>query len=261
LVCLHGFTGGPSAWEPVLECLGGAPEVYRPALLGHGPDTQPEAPGATFTGEVERLAAGVREIWNGAPAHLLAYSMGGRLGLGLLRGHGELFSGATLVGVHPGLPEAGERERRLQLDAERATSLRQEGIAAFVRHWSRLPLFATQKSLPEAVLEEQRRLRRNHRPEGLARALEVLGPARMPDYTPDLPSMHCPITLVAGERDGKFCRAAEQMALRLPRGVVEVVPGVGHNVVLEAPEVLARIVGRGGATKEGAGNDGNRARD
>ena len=242
LVCLHGFTGAPSTWDTVLSRLDGGVKAHCPALLGHDLDEGPEAPGVRFDGEVERLASGIRAHFGGEPAHLLAYSMGARLGLGLLRDHGGLFYGATLVGVHPGLPGEEERASRRRLDAERAQSLRKEGVERFAEAWGRLPLFASQATLPEHVQESQRRVRNSHRAEGLARALEVLSPAEMPDYSSDLESMPCPVTLVVGALDHKFRDVAEPMARRLPRGDVAVVPGVGHNVVLESPAAVARIV-------------------
>ena len=41
---------------------------------------------------------------------------------------------------------------------------------------------------------------------------------------------------MVGERDEKFTAVAQQMAAALPDGRVEVVPGAGHAVHLEAPE-------------------------
>lgn len=52
---------------------------------------------------------------------------------------------------------------------------------------------------------------------------------------------------VTGERDEKFTRIAEEMVRRGGGRVVHHrVAGVGHNVVLEDPAAVARVVGVAG---------------
>jgi len=255
LLCLHGFTGSPRVWEPVLDRLPGI-TAWCPTLLGHGSeedDASATAPGhrlasrhgvstaSTFAGEVDRLAS-----WLGAhtdqPCHLLAYSLGARLGLGLLLGYPQRFTGATLVGVHPGLADGAERTQRAALDEARAQGLEADGVEVFIDHWQKIPLFASQQDLPSEVLARQREHRLGHQAAGLARALRVLGLASMPDYLSLLPTLKLPVELVVGQEDDKFCRLAETMAEALPRAAVLRVPRVGHNVVLEAPEAVAETV-------------------
>ena len=47
---------------------------------------------------------------------------------------------------------------------------------------------------------------------------------------------------MAGENDAKFVGIAEEMQAAMPRARVVVIPGTGHNVVLERPEAVARLV-------------------
>ncbi len=234
LVCLHGFTGGPESWDAVLA---GIPNVDArcPPLVGHDPAVPLAA--ASFEDEVDRLAGSLpRPV--GDRYHLAGYSLGGRLALGLLVRHRELFDSATLIGVHPGLASERRRRERIAADEALARKLEEEGVEAFVDHWEGLALFETQRGLPREVLADQRTRRLEHRAEGLAHALRVLGLGRMPDYRGVLPQLDLPVHLMAGERDEKFCRLAEAMAEALPRGRVEVVPGVGHNLLLEAPGIV-----------------------
>lgn len=238
---LHGFTGGPGCWDLVLAELPRDVRSRRPFLLGHGPSPA-GADVETFSGEVDRLAA-----WLGARGerfHLAGYSMGGRLALGLLVRHRHLFSAATLIGVSPGLPGAEARRQRAEIDEARARGLESEGLARFVDDWETLPLFASQAALPAGVRRQQRERRLGHRAEGLARALRILSPASMPDFRPELAALDLPIHLLAGALDHKFCRLAREMWVSLPRAEVEIVPGVGHNVLLEAPRSVARALRR-----------------
>ncbi len=239
VVLLHGFTGCPASWDPVAALLPPDLEVLRPSLRGHDP--QIVDGDGTFDDEVDRLAGLVRRLT--PPVHLAGYSMGARLALGLLVRHQELFAAATLIGVHPGL-EPAERTRRAASDEALARRIEARRIADFVDRWQQLPLFASQDRLPAAIRERQRVQRLRHRPAGLALALRTLGPGSMPDYRPQLAELDLPIRLLAGASDDKFCHVARAMARSLPQGSVEIVPGAGHNLILEAPHaVTAAILG------------------
>ena len=237
---LHGFTGCPESWDPVTALLPDDLEVLRPTLRGHDPARIDEE-GIGFEDEVDRLAHWLTERAE-PPMHLAGYSMGGRLALGLLVRHRRLFDSATLIGVHPGIADPEERRRRRASDEALARRLESRGVEDFVDRWQELPLFATQRRLPAAVRERQRTLRLRHRPSGLALALRTVGAAAMPDYRPYLPRLDLPIRLLAGASDDKFRRIARAMARSLPQGSVEIVPGAGHNLILEAPRAVAAAI-------------------
>ncbi len=235
LICLHGFTGAPESWDAVLERLPAEVEAICPPIVGHHPDIP--LTGGSFEDEVDRLAGTLPR--SGGPYHLAGYSLGGRLALGLLVRHRQLFSSATLVGVHPGLGRHSERSERAAADDALARRLEQGGVEAFVDRWQSLPLFASQRALPPEILETQRRTRLRHSTAGLAHALRVLSLGRMSDYRRELPVVGLPVRLMAGACDRKFRRLAETMASSLPRAEVEIVPAAGHNLMLEAPEAVA----------------------
>jgi 2-succinyl-6-hydroxy-2,4-cyclohexadiene-1-carboxylate synthase len=239
LLLLHGFTGTPDSWSEVESRLAGA-RILAPALLGHdGTIGPPET--RRFEDEVDRLAATVAAAGSG-PIHAVGYSLGGRLALGLLARHPELLSGATLIGAHPGLERPEQRADRRQTDERWAGVLETEGIEAFVSAWEDQPLFATQRGVAPALLEAQRRRRLGHNPRGLARSLRVLGLGAMPSLRDRLGGIGHPVRLLAGERDAKFSTLAREMARALPRGDETIVPGAGHNLLLERPAVLAETL-------------------
>lgn len=215
--------------------------VVCPVLLGHdGGDPSPEA-ASDFQSAVDRLAAELRAAHLG-PLHLCGYSLGARMALGLLVRHPELFSRATLISVHPGLADEAERRERAAADERWAALLADRGLAEFLPKWAQQPLFHTQTALPAAVLAAQDAVRRRHSPKGLALALRVLGLAQMPDYAAALPALHLPVRLVVGAHDAKFLALAERAAARLPQAAVVPVPGVGHNVLLEAPDAVCALL-------------------
>ncbi len=239
LVLLHGFTGAPASWDPVLERLD-APDAFAPSLLGHDGTPGP-ADVQGWDDELDRVARLVRHRFD-RPATLAGYSLGGRVALGLLVRHPELFAGAMLIGASPRLADPAEREARRSEDAARARLLEREGLPAFVAAWEALPLFRTQSVLDRDVLERQRAVRLAHDPAGLARSLRVLSLAAMPDYRAALHRVAVPAHVVAGEADAKFRALATEMAAELPRARITIVAGAGHNVVLERPAEIARLL-------------------
>jgi 2-succinyl-6-hydroxy-2,4-cyclohexadiene-1-carboxylate synthase len=170
--------------------------------------------------------------------------MGARVALGLLARQPSAFDAVVLIGVHPGLSDEAARTARRDLDANRARSLRKEGVAAFVNAWEELPLFASQRALCEEKLTSQRQIRLSHDAEGLARALEILGLGEMPDYRAAMSSADTPITMVTGSRDAKFSEIAGAIAEENAHVDVELVDGIGHNVVLEKPAAIAAVLER-----------------
>ncbi|HSC86659.1 MAG TPA: alpha/beta fold hydrolase [Polyangiaceae bacterium] len=228
---LHGFTGGPSTWLEV------APSATAPWLAGHGPE--PWAVCESWSSEVERLAGLAAAL--PAPRRLLGYSLGGRLSLSLLLDHPALFERAVLVGAGFGLAEPGERELRREGDAEWCRLLREGGLDAFLVRWEAQPLFASSTS-DERAQASLRSERRSHAPEGLARSLETVGQAEMPWLEPRLGEVRVPVDWVVGERDEKFRRLAERAVERMPACRLHVIPGAGHNPLVDAPEAVRRIL-------------------
>lgn len=229
---LHGFTGCGADWA-VLGAAGGG---LTPDLPGHG----------TWRAPVADFATIITRLLDDLPPHvdeLIGYSFGGRVALALLRAAPERFGSATIIAAHPGLKTAEAREARRAADRRWIELLRSRGIAAFVEAWEAQPLFATQRHLAPAVLESQRARRLAQSAEGLAAALEHLGLAEMPDTWPLLTRYPGRLRWIVGAEDTKFCALAEQVTAQRPDTELHTLPGVGHNVLLEAPSTLAQLLG------------------
>jgi 2-succinyl-6-hydroxy-2,4-cyclohexadiene-1-carboxylate synthase len=244
LLLIHGFTGHPRSWDPVLAALPGEQRraARTLALPGHGQaDEHAWAAGAAGFDQVVEAASS----WLGPRAaglHLCGYSMGARLGLALLLRRPGAFARATLIGVHPGLSSADERAARQEADAVWQTMLDQRGLDAFLDAWEAQPLFATQAHAPAAEQARQRELRHLHTAVGLAHALRVIGLGEMPDLRPRLGELSVPVDLVAGELDPRFAALAAGLAPGLPRGRHLTLPACGHNPLVERPAELAHIL-------------------
>ena len=237
-VYLHGFLGAPIMWEPLAAQQGGPSSLgYLP---GHGPAPW-TLPGADFDAVVDAMAAALP--FERCEIH--GYSMGARLALALALRHPERVAALTLIGVDPGLRCASDhpdRTARIAWEDELAARLESSSLAAFVEHWESLPLFATQRELAPSLLARQRTLRLRHVPAALAWALRTLGTGRMPNLWPQLASLHLPIRVITGELDTKFTEIGAEMAKLAPNLQHLRIANAGHNVVLEAPDAVLRLL-------------------
>jgi 2-succinyl-6-hydroxy-2,4-cyclohexadiene-1-carboxylate synthase len=228
VVLLHGFAGTPAAWDEVIaRWRGPAPTAI--ALPGHGGDPV----GARWDDNLDRVAARVPPR-----SMVVGYSLGARVALGLLAR--DAIEAAVLIGVNPGIDD-DERPARRASDAAWAAMLRERGIAAFASAWQAQPLFATQARASEAARDERRRRRLALDPEQLARSLETMGLAEMPDYRGALIARAARAHLVVGADDAAYVARARALAGVAPFAVDEIAAS-GHDPTLEQPAALAAVV-------------------
>ena len=244
LVMLHGFTGSAAGWGSHLDTLAAyGLRVIALDLPGHG---QSDAPGDAHHYVIEYcqqdiLAALQKLGVSQGEAMLLGYSMGGRIAL--YTAFSGFFRTIILESASPGLEDPAERVQRRISDEVLAASIERDGVQAFIDHWEKLPLFASQSTLPPEAREALRRQRLSNRASGLAQSLRGVGTGVQPSLYARLPALHIPVLLIAGELDTKFTVIARSMAQALPQSRLRIVPGAGHAVHLERPEDFDFLVG------------------
>jgi 2-succinyl-6-hydroxy-2,4-cyclohexadiene-1-carboxylate synthase len=234
VVLLHGFAGTRHAWDLVADRL--HPERYRPLALdlrGHG-DARDERP-ITF----DACAADVADA---APDRfvLCGYSLGGRVALHVALAHPERVSRLVLVASTAGIEDPVLRAERRAADERLAADTQNGTIEEFAERWSRQPLFAG--TPPAAAALWRADLLRND-PAALAAVLRGIGAGVMDplwDRLAELDGM--PVTIVAGERDGRYAAIGRRLAAALPGARVLLVPGAGHGLPREAPQAVAAAI-------------------
>jgi 2-succinyl-6-hydroxy-2,4-cyclohexadiene-1-carboxylate synthase len=234
VVLLHGFAGTRRAWDQVADRL--HPERYRPLALdlrGHG-DARDERP-VTF----DAIAADVAKA---APERfvLCGYSLGGRVALHVALAYPERVSRLVLVASTAGIDDPALRAERRAADERLAADTERGTIEEFAERWSREPLFAG--TPPAAAALWRADLLRNE-PKALAAVLRGIGAGVMDplwDRLDELGGM--PVTIIAGERDGRYAAIGRRLADALPGGRLLLVPGAGHGLPREAPQAVAAAI-------------------
>jgi 2-succinyl-6-hydroxy-2,4-cyclohexadiene-1-carboxylate synthase len=229
LVALHGFTLHGGMFADLAAALDRT--LLAPDLPGHG---KTEVAPITMPTAVAALAAWMETL--PGPVPLLGYSQGGRIALQLLLGHVELVERLVLISTSPGLPEP-DRRARLSQDALLAAHIEAVGLDVFLDAWLSHPRLKAQ-GISDEARRRDRELRHENNAAGLAAALRGLGQGTIRYAGDGLTALGTPVRFVAGERDHDYADLAADMAA-LVGGEPIVIPGAGHNVVLEAPEALA----------------------
>jgi len=244
---LHGFTGSVEAWgESLLDRLArGGRRVLAVDLLGHGRSDIPTDPARlAMEAQLDDLEEALDALAVGRAAWV-GYSMGARLALGGAVLRPGRVAALVMESGSPGLASEGERRRRREADEALAVPLEAgdpDALTRFVDDWMALPLFGTQRRLPEDVLARERKRRLGNDPAGLAASLRGFGTGVQPSLWERLGEVRAPTLLLTGALDAKFEALAERMAARLPRAVRAPVPDAGHTVHLERPDAwLARV--------------------
>lgn len=241
LVLLHGFMQTAATWSFVASELAHDHCVYALDFVGHGSSDKPSDPGVyTYDAVVEAVGAFLREVACVHPethamrkAHLMGYSMGGRVAVQVALQNPQYVHSVILESC--GLGPADEEERGAAEERNRgwAQALRRDGIEAFVSLWEELPLFESQKQ--RNLAEKLRPERLANDPEALALCLEGMGKHAMPSEAVTvgaLAGMWIPVKYLWGLQDA----SCERPAHRLVREGFDVTAvDVGHNVHLEAP--------------------------
>ncbi len=244
LVLLHGFTGSAAGWGQLMDILADyGLRIIAIDLPGHG---QSDAPDDTKRYSIEYCQKDILAALQTLGVHkgqaiILGYSMGGRIALyTALSGY---FRALILESASPGLEDPAEREERRTSDEALAASIEREGVPAFIERWERLPLFASQRTLPFECREALHRQRLQNNAIGLAQSLRGVGTGVQPSLYARLPTLHIPVLLIAGELDTKFTTIAKHMAQALPQSQLHIIPAAGHTVHLEQPQLFTSLVG------------------
>ena len=219
VVLLHSALGDSRLWRRQVEALRDAHEVVTPDLPGWGTEPMPDQP-FSF---VERVAENL-------PAALVGNSFGGAVALRTGLAHPDLVPRLALVAS--GLPAWDWTEEMRDYFAREEAAVLADDLDT-----------ATEVNLEFWVAPEHRdEVRPQQR-----RALELQTAHDEPETVwPELAplaTLEMPVLVVVGEEDKADFRAiALHLAEEIPGAELVTVPGAGHLVGLDRPDVLNELL-------------------
>lgn len=271
VVLLHGFMQSSTSWDSIACSLTNRFCVYGLDFIGHGLTEKSKKP-ARYT--YEDMAASVdyflrkvvcaqekrgrekrvhtrRDLTNRSQtkhtqikrAHVIGYSMGGRIALRLLQTSSDLLASVVLESCNLGCATQAERTEAAQRNQGWVDRIQHDGMESFVDYWETLPMFATQKELGWDKLLHVSRAANN--PTSMVLCLQGSGKQAMPLTEVTLEAVRAqrqiglPMLYIYGDKDAKS--AAVAATLEAEGVLVSAIPA-GHNVHLEAPMLYLKEV-------------------
>jgi 2-succinyl-6-hydroxy-2,4-cyclohexadiene-1-carboxylate synthase len=241
LVLLHGFTQTSSLWGRFGELVGRGRRLVALDLPGHGDSAEVRA---DLVAGAALIAAAAGED----PFSLLGYSLGARFALHVALSAPPALRGLVLISGTAGIEDPDQRDRRRRQDEERADGLEDApDVGAFVASWLAAPMFATLRGADAGAAERGR-----NTPKGLASSLRLAGAGAQQPAWERLGAVRVPVLVVAGATDLRYQELGARLAAGVPDGTLAVIPGAGHAVHLEQPELTAAVVSSWLAAREPA---------
>jgi pimeloyl-ACP methyl ester carboxylesterase len=230
LVLLHSALSDSRAWRRQLDELSDEFTVVAWDAPGCGRSADPPE---TFRlpDFADCLAVFIEKIGIEKP-HVLGLSFGSGLALELYRRHSGIPRSLTLASAYAGwkgsLPPDVVEERLRQ-------GLQQSELSPgqVVEMW--MPTLFT-RLVPSEVVSESAAIMSQFHPAGMRSMLFAFAEADLRDV---LPTIEVPTLLLYGEADQRSpLEIARNMHAMIPRSRLVIIPGVGHESNLEAPEIF-----------------------
>jgi (E)-2-((N-methylformamido)methylene)succinate hydrolase len=235
LVCIHGVGSSLDAWEGVAAKLSDTFRILTLDLRGHGRSSLIKGRYEIddFVGDVLALAdhVGFEKF------DLAGFSLGGLIAQRLALTHAARLRKLVLLATVAGrTPE--ERGRGAARRAALQSGDRGSHYDASVSRWLTEEF---QQRHPELVARMRQRNAEND-PDCYAAAYRVLAQT---DFGGLIDQIGVPTLIATGEEDqGSNPRMAHFMHERIPGSQLEILPGLRHSILIEAPDLVAALMRR-----------------
>jgi 3-oxoadipate enol-lactonase len=233
VMLIHGVGADASSWDPIAVALADRFRVLRLDLRGHGRSGHIE--GDCSLDDFVRDVVDVLDDARIAQAHVAGFSLGGMIAQSLALHHPDRVDRLVLLSAVAGRTEE-ERERVRQ----RLEILRTKGVAAITdaaqERWF-TPGFIERH--PEQVQARMRQLQQNHAPSYRAAYTAF----SLSDLGQRLHAIRHPTLVATGEHDqGSNTRMARFMHEQISGSTLQILPGLRHSVLVEAPDRITSLL-------------------
>ncbi|MFE5505140.1 alpha/beta fold hydrolase [Amycolatopsis japonica] len=237
LLLVHGSGASGACWGPMIPILARHHHVIRVDLPGCG--QSPPAPSYDVPAQAGRVAAVLDDLGLGQVA-AVGHSSGGYVVTALAEQRPDLVGSLALIstGPSPGalLPQPVILRALLApplgglLWARRSTTMIRSGIRATA---------ARPVDVPDDLIADLQGIKYRTMRAVLSRNSAYLAERSMPER---LTALDTPVLAIFGTADPRWDPSSAHQYDAVPTARVELLPGVGHLPVLEAPEETSRLL-------------------
>lgn len=234
LVCIHGVGGSLGAWRGVTERLEDRFRMLTFDLRGHGRSSKVKGRYEIddFVNDTLALADEV----GFDSFHLVGFSLGGLIAQRIAITHQERIRRLVLLSTVAGRTPDEQERVAARLEALRSGERGSHYDASLSRWFSE----EFQAAHPQLMADLRRRNAEND-PECYAAAYRVLAET---DFGGLLDRIGRPTLVATGEYDlGSNPRMARFMSESIPGAQLKILPNLRHSILIEAPEVVAPMLG------------------
>lgn len=237
IVMVHGYTSDKTIWLRFARYFTGSHQVIIPDLAGHGETSFNPALSYTQQAQAARLVALLDEL-DIAQVHIIGNSMGGYISAYFALSYPERTLSAAMID-----PAGVISPRPSDMDVlvvQGRNPFEIHSIEDFERF---LPMtMARPPYLPQMVIDAQAQVYIARR----ERYVQIFSDIdREPRLTNRLPQLAAPSLLIWGDQDRLIdVSAVKVWQQQVPELVVELMPGIGHMPMIEAPAESAAIYHR-----------------
>jgi (E)-2-((N-methylformamido)methylene)succinate hydrolase len=233
VMLVHGVGADGTSWDPIAAALSPEFRILRLDLRGHGRSGHIDRD--LVLDDFVRDVVDILDTRTVPAADIVGFSLGGMIAQGLGLHHADRVRRLVLLSAVAG--RTAEERARVR---SRLAILREQGVEAISgaaqERWF-TPDFIARN--PDLVQRRMRQLRENHAP-SYAAAYTVFSTSDLGDQ---LHGITAPTLIATGEHDqGSNTRMAAFMHAEIPGSRLEILPGLRHSILVEAPDLVARMV-------------------
>lgn len=236
LLLIHGTAGSVAWWDPVLPALAQRHQVICVDLPGHG--QSPPAPSYEVAAQGRRVAAVIDQL--GAQAVIVVgHSSGGYVATALAEQRPDLVAAVALINSGPRPDALRPPPAVIRLLSHPPFSRVVWSLRSLVIRGALRTAFTRPVDIPDDLVAAVQGMSYRAFTAAPRQSTAYIAERALPDRLADL---DLPLLVIFGAEDHRWDSSSAHAYARVPKSHVELLPGVGHSPMFEAPEVTSQLL-------------------
>lgn len=231
MVLIHGTAASSRTWDALVPHLSTSHHVVRVDLPGCGQSPKSIATSYALAEQARRLAATLDQI-GVTNATVVGHSSGGAVATALLEQRRDLVHSVALINTGPHMGAFVGPDSNIG-------PVTPEGLSDDQLRLFLSSAFGPGFAVPQALIDEARNVDFEVFAATSHAIQAYLDERALPDR---LASLQTPVLVIFGAEDQRWRPESAEEYRAVPGAVIEMLPGVGHSPIIEAPERTATLL-------------------